>query len=370
MKASVLFAPKTKFEIREVVVDKPAPHEVLVRIAASGLCHSDYHYVAGDLSVAMPAVLGHETAGIVEAIGSEVAAVAVGDHVVACPSSFCGHCNPCVSGLNHLCQDKPKRSENSPPRLSLADGTPVQQGALIGGFAEQMLVHENALVALPREVPLDRAALLGCGVMTGLGTVFNAAKVTAGSRVVVIGCGGVGLNVIQGARLAGADQIIAVDRVPGKLEMARTFGATDTVASDERVVQAVRDLSKGGVDFAFEVIGLPATVEQAVLMLAPRGLMVMVGTMALTAKFSLPGFVFKKNEWRMTGTYLGSSPFTREIPRYAQLYMKGKLDLDSLISERIALDDVNRGFEVMLGATQARSVIIFPDVLKEAAARA
>lgn len=370
MKASVLHAPKNPFEVCDIGVDKPASHEVLVRIGASGLCHSDYHFANGDLPFAMPVILGHEAAGIVEAVGSDVTTVAVGDHVVACASSFCGHCNPCVSGRNHMCASKPKRGEEDRPRLTLNSGEQVHQGSLIGGFAEQMLVHENAVVRVPRELPLDRAALLGCGVVTGLGTVFNAARVTAGSRVAVIGCGGVGLNVVQGARLAGAGQIIAVDPVPQKRELALKLGATDVCEGGLDAVAAVRELSGGGVDFSFEVIGLSHTMEQAVRMLAPGGLMTIVGAMRFDAIIPLPGIAMLFNEWRVQGTYLGSSPFTRDIPRYASLYLKGKLDLDTLISERIELKDVNRGFQTMMGATQARSVITFPDVIAHATARA
>lgn len=370
MKASVIHQPKTPFEVCEVAIDKPTSHEVLVRIAASGLCHSDFHFANGDLPRPMPLILGHEAAGIVEAIGSDVTTVSVGDHVVACASSFCGHCSPCVSGRNHMCGNKPNRGAKDRPRLTMGDGVPVNQGSLIGGFAEQMLVHENAIVRVPREMPLDRAALLGCGVLTGLGTVLNGAKVTPGSRVVVVGCGGVGLNVVQGARLAGAGQIIAVDPMPQKQGLARKMGATDVVSGGPDAVAAVRELSGGGVDFSFEVIGLPHTMEQAVRMLAPGGLMTIIGAMRFDATIPLPGIAMLFNEWRVQGSYMGSSPFTREIPRYAALYLQGKLDLDTLISERIELKDINRGFETMLGATQARSVITFSDVMAQAAARA
>jgi S-(hydroxymethyl)glutathione dehydrogenase/alcohol dehydrogenase len=370
MKAAVIFAPETPFEVTELTVDKPAPREVLVRVGASGLCHSDYHFANGDLPFAMPAVLGHEAAGIVEQVGSEVTTVAVGDHVVACASSFCGQCDKCVSGRNHLCSSKPKRSLYAAPRLSLPNGERVHQGSVIGGFAEQLLVHENAIVKIPRELPLDRAALLGCGVVTGLGVVFNAARVTPNSCVVVLGCGGVGLNVVQGAKLAGARQIIAVDPMPQKRELARKMGATDVVVGGSNAVEEVRALSNGGADFSFEVIGLPHTMEQAVLMLAPGGLMTIVGAMAVNAKISLPGIAMLLNEWRVQGSYMGSSPFTRDIPRYASLCLCGKLDLDSLIAERIELKDVNKGFATMLGATQARSVIVFPEVMAEASAKA
>ena len=366
MKAAVLRATKTPFEIEEVGVDKPGPREVLVRVAASGLCHSDYHFVNGDLPMPLPAVLGHEAAGIVEAVGPEVTMVSVGDLVVTCATMFCGHCNSCVSGKTHICTDKPRRIEQNGPRLTIK-GLPINQAGELGGFAEQMLVHENAVVVMPREMPLDRAALLGCGVLTGLGTVFNAAKVTPGSKVAVIGCGGVGLNVIQGARLAGAQQIIAVDLMPEKHALALKLGATDTVMGGPDAVETVRELSKGGVDFSFEVIGLQPTMLQAIEMLAPGGLMTIVGAMALGASIPVPGISMLMNEWRVQGAFMGSSPFVREIPRYAQLYLQGKLDLDTLISERIALGAINEGYRTMLGATQARSVITFPDVLKEAA---
>lgn len=370
MKASLLREPKASFEVLDIQIDKPGAREVLVRVGASGLCHSDLHFANGDLPFAMPAVFGHEAAGIVEQVGSEVKTVSVGDHVVACASSFCGHCNPCVSGRNHLCDSKPRRDQTERSRLNLIDGTHVHQGSLIGGFAEQILVHENALVRVPRELPLDRAALLGCGVVTGLGTVFNAAKVTPGSSVAVIGCGGVGLNVVQGAKLSGARQIIAVDPMPQKRELAKKMGATDVVTGGMDAVEIVRSLSGGGVDFAFEVIGLPHTMEQAVRMLARGGLMTIVGAMRLDACMAVPGFSMLLNELRIQGSYMGSGAFTRDIPRYAALYMDGKLDLDALISERIELKDVNRGFETMMCATQVRSVITFPEVMAHAATQA
>ena len=370
MKAAVLFAPRQPFELRDVGIDKPGPHEVLIRVAASGLCHSDWHYASGDLPTPLPAVLGHEGAGIVEAIGSDVRTVKIGDHVVSCALVFCGHCDQCVSGRTHTCLDKPDRAKADPPRLSM-DGAAVAQGTRLGAFAETMLVHQNAIVAIDRAMPLDRAALLGCGVLTGLGSVFNAAKVTPGSKVVVIGAGGVGLNVIQAARIAGARQIVAVDANPAKQAIAGHFGATDFVVGGDRAVKDVRGVTGGGVDFAFEVIGLPATIAQGVQMMTIGGLMTIVGATRIDATIPLPGIQMLFNEWRVQGTFFGGAAFTRDIPRIVDLYIKGRLDLDTLVSERIALGEINKGFADMIGgATQARNVITFPDVLAHAAARA
>ena len=370
MKAAVLFAAQQPFEVRDIGIDNPAPHEVLIRVAASGLCHSDWHFAHGDLPTPVPVVLGHEGAGIVEAVGSDVTTVKVGDHVVTCALAFCGHCDQCVSGRTHTCPDKPDRAKTEPSRLSL-DGRPVTQGTKLGAFAETMLVHENGVVSIDRAMPLDRAALLGCGVLTGLGSVFNAAKVTPGSKVVVIGAGGVGLNVIQGCRIAGASQIVVVDTNPAKQAIAAHFGATDFVVGGKDAIKQVRALTGGGANFAFEVIGLPDTIAQGVQMMAINGLMTIVGATRYDAIIPVPGIGMIFNEWRIQGTYFGGSPFTRDIPRFVAMYLDGKLDLDTLVSERIGLADINRGFADMIGgATQARNVITFDDVLADAVARA
>lgn len=369
MKAAVLFQPQQPFEIRDVALDKPKPREVRVRVAASGLCHSDWHFASGDLPIALPVVLGHEAAGVVEAVGDDVRSVAIGDHVVSCALVFCGHCDQCVSGRTHTCQDKPKRAAADPPRITVESQSVTQQSGL-GAFAEAMLVHENAIVKIDRAMPLDRAALMGCGVLTGFGAVINAAQVRPGSKVVVIGAGGVGLNVIQAARFAGASQIVAVDRNADKETLARRFGATDFVVGGPDATAVVRELTGGGANFAFEVIGLPETIAQGIQMMAPAGLMTIVGATKLGATIPLPGIGVIYNEWRVQGTFFGGSPFTRDIPRLARLYMDGKIELDALITERIGLTEINRGFDDMLAGHQARCVITFDDVLANAAARA
>lgn len=370
MKAAVLFEVRTPLEICDVTIDKPASREVLVRVAASGLCHSDYHFINGDLSTPLPVIQGHEVAGIVEAVGSEVSAIQVGDHVVSCALRFCGHCNPCVSGKTHICADKPGRAAGEPARITLNGRRIYQDAGELGGFAEQILVHENAIVKIDRAMPLDRAALLGCGVLTGVGAVFNAAKVKAGSKVVVIGCGGVGLNVVQAAKIAGASQIIAVDTAAEKRELARSFGATDAVEGGRDAIEQVRALTGGGADFGFEVIGLPQTIADGVRMLAPSGLMTIVGATPANATIPLPGIEMLFNEWRVQGTFFGGSAFTRDVPRIVSMYLQGSINLDGLIAERIGLVDVNAGFERMLGGKQARSIITFDDVLNHATATA
>jgi S-(hydroxymethyl)glutathione dehydrogenase / alcohol dehydrogenase len=370
VQAAVFYSAHQPLEIEELAVDNPRGREVLLRVAASALCHSDLHMMKGDIPCAAPLVLGHEAAGIVEAVGAEVTSFKAGDHVVCCTALYCGACNPCLSGKSNRCTQRPGRKGDDPSTITLLNGKKLVQHGSVGGFAEQMLVHENALVLVPRELPLDRAALLGCGVLTGAGSVFNSANVQPGSSVVVIGCGGVGLNVIQASRIAGAERIIAVDLAPEKLELARKFGATDTVLGGASAVEGVKQCARGGVDYAFEVIGLPQTIQQGVQMLAKGGLMTIVGAIRFDAAVTLPTLALLVNEWRIQGSFLGSGPFKRDVPRLASLYLKGRLDLDGLISERIPLAPINRGFDTMLGGTQARSVIIFDDVLKQGAGHA
>jgi S-(hydroxymethyl)glutathione dehydrogenase/alcohol dehydrogenase len=360
MRAAILNEVPGRLEIEEVEVSKPGPREVLVRTAASGLCHSDLHFMEGKYPHQVPALLGHESAGVVEAVGDQVTYVAPGDHVISCLSVYCGNCEPCLTGHLSICTDKAatQRSADAQPRLS-RDGKPVHQFLDVSAFAEYMLVHEHALAKIRRDMPLDRAALLGCAVVTGLGAVFNTARVMPGTTVAVLGCGGIGLNAIQASRIAGAGRIIGVDVVPSKLEMAKKFGATDIVdASDGDPVAQVREMTSGGVHYSFEAIGLKQTAEQSFAMLRAGGSAVIIGMIPVGEKIEVPGFAFL-GERKLLGCMMGSNRFRIDMPRYVDLYMDGRLELDSLVSQRIGLDEVNEGFEAMKSGELARSVIVF-----------
>ena len=362
MKAAVLRSAPGQLTIEDVTVDRPGPREVLVRTAAAGVCHSDLHFADGSYRAKLPCVLGHESAGVVEAVGPDVTHVRPGDHVITCLSVFCGNCEYCLSGRSALCNGKRglSRAKTEAPRLSAGDET-MWQFLDMSSFAEQMLVHENGLVKIPEAMPLEQAALVGCGVTTGLGAVFRTARVEAGSTVAVIGCGGIGLNCIQGARLAGAGRIIAVDRVPAKLDLARRFGATDTVDANEDAVAQVKELTSGGVEYAFEAIGLKVTTEQAFAMLRPGGVATVIGMIPVGTNVELPGVDFL-SEKRIQGCQMGSNRFRIDMPRYVDLYLQGRLLLDELVSARIKLDDVNEAFDELRRGEVARSVVVFDGV--------
>ncbi len=358
MKAAVLRAVKQPLTIEDIEISKPGPHEVLVRTVAAGVCHSDLHFQTGAYLYPMPAVLGHESAGVVEQVGSEVRYVVPGDHVITCLSVFCGHCEFCLSGRPALCtKHDTRRKPTDPPRLSKG-GTPVWQFLDLSSYAAQMLVHENAIVKITKDMPLDRAALIGCGVTTGVGAVFNTAKVPPGATVAVIGCGGVGLSAVQGAAIAGAARIIAVDMLDSKLELARKMGATDTVnAKMGDPVQQVKELTGGGVDFSFEAIGLKVAAEQAFGMLKNGGTATVIGMIPLGQKIELPGvdFLFEK---KIQGSSMGSNRFRTDMPKYVDMYLNGKLNLDDMVSKRIKLADVNDAFAALEKGEVARQVIM------------
>ncbi len=359
MKAAVFREAKKPMTIEEVQVSKPGPREVLVRTMAAGICHSDLHFFDGGFPVGLPSILGHEAAGIVEQVGSEVRSVKPGDHVVTCLSAFCGHCPHCVSGRLNLCvSPETKRGENEETRLN-KPAESVTQFMNLSAFAEQMLVHENALVSINREMPFDRAALLGCGVLTGTGAVFNTARIRPGETVAVIGCGGVGLSAINGAAIAGAGRIIAIDMLENKLQMAKAFGATDLInASEGNVVERVVEMTAGGVQHALECIGLKPTAEQAFQMLCRGGGATIVGLIPLGTKLELDSYHLL-HERRIQASYMGSNQFPIDLPNLVNFYMQDKLKLDELISQHISLEQINQGMEDLRSGELARSVIMF-----------
>lgn len=360
IKAAVLREIHQALSIEDVDVADPGPEEVLVKTVACGVCHSDLHALHGDVPSPRPAILGHEPAGIVLAVGSQVRNVAPGDHVIACTSMFCGACAQCVQGRPHLCSDRGacRRPEQDFPRISRGSEV-IHQFADLGAFAEAMLLHHRAVVKIDPTIPLDRAALVGCAVTTGVGAALNTAQVTPGSSVVVFGAGGVGISVIQGARIAGARQIIAVDQFDAKLAQARKFGATDVInATAGDTVKTIKKMTKGGADFAFEAVGLPKLLEQAFYSLAPRGTAVVVGAIPHGESVSLNAAHFFA-EKRVIGCMMGSNRFTVDAPRYLELYRQGRLDLDGMVTRHEPLDRVTEAFRAMEAGEVLRTVLTF-----------
>ncbi|MCK9487066.1 MAG: Zn-dependent alcohol dehydrogenase [Dehalococcoidia bacterium] len=358
MKAAVFHAANEPLTIEQLEIAEPEGFEVRVRTVASGVCHSDLHFVDGFYQMKTPAVLGHEAAGVVEAVGPLVTEFQPGDHVIACLSTFCGKCERCLEGQTHLCTNKPQRSPDQPPALTW-NGDPVGQGFRVASYAEQMLIHENGLVKIGDDIPMASAALIGCGVTTGVGAVLKTAKVEAGSTVAVFGCGGVGLAAIQGARIAGARKIIAVDMVEHKLGTARELGATHSVdASTGDAVAKIREITGGGVDYAFEAIGLKVAAEQAFEAIRPGGTATIIGMIPVGQKVELPGAAFL-GEKKIQGSNMGSNHFKVDMPRYIEFYQRGLLQLDQMITARARLEDVNDRLRAMKEGEVARSVLMF-----------
>lgn len=360
MKAAVLNQDNGKFEIEDIEIDKPKKREVLVAVKASGLCHSDLHMAEGGYGVTLPAVFGHELAGIVEAIGPDVREFEVGDHVVASLIQYCGHCAACLDGRTYQCAHPAETLRDTADGQRLTrGGKPVTPVFGTSAFAEYSLVHENQLVKVPNELPFAQACILGCGCVTGAGAAINTANVKPGDTVAVIGIGGVGLNVISGARLAGAARIIAIDTQPAKEALARRFGATDFIdATKGEVIEAVRALTEGGVDHAFEVIGLKATSHQAIKMARMGGGAYLIGLQKAGETIEvevLDDLIVRQVIVR--GVYMGSSNIKRDIPMYAALYLQGRFNLDDLISREINLSEINEAYQELKDGKIARSVI-------------
>src|SRR5919199_3170863 len=361
MKAAVL-NDYGKLDLEDVAIDPPSAGEVRLRIGATGVCHSDYHVIKGEWKYGLPMILGHEAAGVVEALGEGVTGVQPGDHVVLSFRPACGMCRLCAQGRGVLCEGR------GGDRFRMFDGTSrvhrngedILVLARVGSFAEQVVVAAEQVVPVRKDVPMDILALIGCAVTTGVGAVVNAAKVEPGSSVAVIGCGGVGLNVIQGAALVSAGRIIAVDLLDNKLEYARQFGATDTVnAANGDAVEQVREMTGGGVDYAFEVIGNGQTVEQAIEMTRVAGTACIVGMAPQGSRASFDPLLFVNKETRLIGTWYGSARPRIDFPRMIELTMAGKLKVDELISRRYTLEQINEGFERLGRGEVARGVIVF-----------
>ena len=359
MKAAVCRAFGKPLVIEDVNLAPPGAGEIRVKMAACALCYSDIHYADGAWGGDLPAVYGHEAAGIVEEVGAGVTAILPGDHVVVTLIRSCGHCYYCARGTPVTCAASFPLDERSP--LSAADGGPITHGLRTGGFAEYVLVEESQAVVIPRDIHLDSASLLACGVITGFGAVVNTAAVEPESSVAVIGVGGVGLNSLQGATFQGAEPIIAVDVSDAKLKAARKFGATHTVnTSKHDAAAAVRAATSGrGADYVFVTVGAKAAVDQALGLVAPAGAVVLVGMPATGVMAEIdPGTIASLNQ-RILGSKMGTARIQTDIPMLIDLYRAGRLKLDELISGRYALTDINKAIASVKRGEALRNVIVF-----------
>lgn len=357
MKAAVIWQAGQPMTIETVEIGNPAAREVRIRTAFAGVCHSDLHFADGTYPHPVPFVPGHESSGIVEAVGADVTYVKPGDHVVTCLSVFCGCCPQCVTGHPNLCESTEVKLPAGKAQRMWLGGKTMNQFSNLSSFAEQMLVHENALVKIRPDIPLDRASLVGCGVLTGVGAVIHAAKVKPGSTVAVIGCGGVGLSVVSGAILAGAGRIIAIDTLDSKLDLARRLGATDVInAGHTDPVAAVMDLTGGGVPYSFEALGLKKTAEQSFAMLKPGGVATILGMFKPGMKLELEGSSFIRDR-RIQGSSMGSNQFRVDIPNLLEFYVQGRLQLDCLITDTIELGQINEAFASLRSGAPVRQLI-------------
>ncbi len=362
IKAAVLYDYNTPMVIEQVQLDDPGPNEVLVKMVASGVCRSDLHVLKGEWKPPLPIVLGHEAAGRIAAVGPGVTRVKEGDPVVLSFKPNCGYCAQCMSGHPHLCTGFRSPAGTLPgghTRLS-KDGQPIHHFASTASFAEYAVIHESSAVAIGPETSLELAALVGCSVTTGVGAVLNTAQVRPGSTVAVIGCGGVGLNVIQGARFANASRIIAVDISQDKLEFAERFGATDTIdAREETPVQAIRRLTGGGADYAFEVLGSGETVRTAFEAIRSGGMAVAVGMAAVGEYAQIDAYLLAAQEKTLKGCFYGSARTHVDMPKYIALAQAGKLDLDSLVTRHYPLEEINEAYDALDRGEVGRGLIVF-----------
>jgi S-(hydroxymethyl)glutathione dehydrogenase/alcohol dehydrogenase len=350
-----------KYSLEEVTLDPPKAGEIRVQMGATGVCHSDLSVINGILPLPPPLVLGHEGAGTVAELGDGVTGLEVGDHVILSFVPCCGSCDSCLHNRPVFC------SAGAPDGRMLDGSYRVHQGdtdfgtmQFLGCMAEECIVPATAAVKIAKSVPFDKASLVGCGVMTGVGAAINTAKVTPGSTCVVFGCGGVGLSVIQGCRIAGADRIIAVDVLPNKLEMAKQFGATDSIdGSDGQAVGKIHELLGGGADYAFEAVGVPALMEAAYAAVRAGGTAVLVGVGSLSQSFSINALMAPLSGKTIKGSMYGDANPHADFPRLLGLYERGKLDLDAMVTRTYSIDEATQAFGDMEKGVNARGVIIF-----------
>jgi alcohol dehydrogenase len=348
--------------LETVELDPPGPGEVLVRIAAAGICHSDLSVVEGVRPRPLPMVTGHESAGIVEEVGPQVEDLRPGDHVVSVFVPMCGHCLPCAEGRPALCEPGGRSNVNgtllSGARRLHCESVPLSHQTGVSCFAEYAVMSRHSLVKVEADLPLEEAALFGCAVLTGVGAVFNSARVRPGGTVAVIGLGGVGLAGVMGAVAAGAGRIIAIDTNEQKLAVAKTFGATDVFnAADEHVVQAVRDATQGGVDTVVELAGAVAALELGYQIARRGGELVTAGLPPPQARFAIPAVTLTGEERTIRGSYMGSAVPIRDLPRYIGLYRRGLLPVDRLVTHRMALADINLGMDRLHQGQAIRQLI-------------
>jgi S-(hydroxymethyl)glutathione dehydrogenase/alcohol dehydrogenase len=368
--AAILWEQGQPLSVEPAELDRPGPGEVLVELKAAGVCHSDLHPARGDWPAKTPLVLGHEGAGIVREVGPSVATVKAGDHVVLCWAPACGACAPCLEGRAVLCDrvEKVTFRNKLPSKASRLHARGLDLAPFLGTacFSDAVVVPEGGAIPVGRDIPFDALATIGCAVMTGVGAVTNAAQVPKGSRVAVIGAGGVGLNVVQGAAIAGCERIIAIDQRPKPLEIARVFGATDTIAAPSGtaseaspdVAESVRALTAGrGADFVFDTVGSPATLALALAATRKGGAVVLTGLSRMDAQGSIAMFPFVMQEKRLLGSVYGSGQPSRDIPRLISLYQDGRLKLGELVSRTYALDAINDALTALAAADGARGVI-------------
>lgn len=364
IRAAVFYEPNDPFRIEMLDLEPPQAGEVLVKVAAAGVCHSDWHLMTGATQFPTPVVPGHEGAGVVAAIGPGVSRIKPGDHVALSWAPICGSCFYCLNEQPNLCSTYVETKWSGlmldgASRLS-KDGRLVHHFSNVSCFADYTVVSEQCCIPLKKEVPLTIGALIGCAVTTGVGAALNKARVRPGSSVAVFGAGGVGLSIIMGAKLAGAGRIIAVDRSEAKGDIALDFGATDFFTAGPEASDSIRALTEGrGADYVFEAIGIPAVQEQCFDAVRPGGMLVLVGISPMGSRTNLPGALIARQEKTVAGSYYGTANPARDFPLYADLYLRGNLDLDRLVSKTYSLDQINEAYADMLSGEIARGLIVF-----------